>query len=310
MRQPTQVASAIRSAVGAAVRGKAEVVDLSVATMLAGGHLLIDDLPGTGKTLLARSLATAIGGRFGRVQCTPDLLPSDITGTSVYRPDEGDWQFRAGPVFANVVLVDEINRASPRTQSALLEPLEEGRVTVDGTTWRLPQPFMCLATQNPFGQVGTFPLPESQLDRFAAVVSLGLPDRSSEREILTGRGGVAVLDDLHAVTGPDEVLDAQRAVARLHVADPIVEYVLDLVGATRSDPRLSHGVSPRVSTGVLALSRGVAVVAGRDHVIPEDVQSVFVSACRHRVLVGGRVDTGAAAAVLSELLRSVAVPRP
>lgn len=310
MRPAPEVASALRAAVATTLRGKPEVIDVSVATLLAGGHLLVEDLPGTGKTLLARSLATAIGGRFGRVQCTPDLLPSDITGTSVHRPDHGDWQFRPGPVFANVVLVDEVNRASPRTQAALLEPMEEHNVTVDGTTWSMPEPFLLIATQNPFGQIGTFPLPESQLDRFATVLSLGLPDRAAEREIVTGLGGVGRLGDLRAVTTPEEMVSVQQAVAGLYVAEPIVDYVLDLVEATRTDARLDHGVSPRVSTGLLALARAAAVVAGRDHVVPEDVQSVFVAACRHRVAVDGRVDTSAGGVLLAEMLSRVPVPRP
>ena len=310
MRTPADVAAALRAAVSTTVRGKAEAVDLAVATLLAGGHLLVEDLPGTGKTLLARSLAAAIGGRFGRVQCTPDLLPTDITGTSVHQPSTGEWQFRPGPLFANVVLVDEVNRASPRTQAALLQPMEEHHVTVDGTTWALPEPFLVIATQNPFGQIGTFPLPESQLDRFAMVLSMGLPDRDAEREIVTGRGGVGVLDTVAAVTLPDEFVAVQHAVAHTYVADAIVEYLLDMVAATRVDGRLSHGVSPRVSSGLIALARGHAAVEGRDHVIPEDVQATFVGACRHRVLVAGRVDTVAAGAVLSDVLARVPVPRP
>ncbi len=209
-RAPQDVAAALRAAVASTLRGKPVVVDLALATLLGGGHLLVEDLPGTGKTLLAKSIAGAIGGRFGRVQCTPDLLPTDITGTSVFRPDSGEWTFRPGPVFANVVLVDEVNRASPRTQSALLEPMEERQVTVDGTTWTLPDPFFCIATQNPFGQVGTFPLPESQLDRFALAISLGLPDRDAEREIITGIGGVDVLASLHPVSTPDEISSCDR----------------------------------------------------------------------------------------------------
>lgn len=310
MRAPTEVAAALRGAVATTVRGKPQAVDLAVATLLAGGHLLVEDLPGTGKTLLARSLAAAIGGRFGRVQCTPDLLPTDITGTSVHRPDTGEWQFRPGPLFANVVLVDEVNRASPRTQAALLQPMEEHHVTVDGTTWNLPEPFLVIATQNPFGQVGTFPLPESQLDRFALVLSMGLPDREAEREIVTGEGGVGVLDQVRPVTSPEELVGVQRATAQLYAAAPIVDYLLDLVEATRMDPRLSHGVSPRVSTGMMGLARAHAVVDGRDHVTPEDVQAIFVGACRHRVLVGGRVDSSSAGAVLTELLSRVPVPRP
>jgi len=310
MRPPTDVAAALRAAVATTVRGKGEAVDLAVATLLARGHLLVEDVPGTGKTLLARSLAAAIGGRFGRVQCTPDLLPSDITGTSVHQPSTGEWQFRPGPLFANVVLVDEINRASPRTQAALLQPMEEHHVSVDGSTWTLPEPFLVIATQNPFGQIGTFPLPESQLDRFAFVLSLGLPDRDAERQIVTGHGGVGALGQVQPVTSPEELVAVQASVAQMYAADGIVEYLLDLVEATRTDPRLSHGVSPRVSAGLIALARGRAVVDGREHVIPEDVQSVFIGACRHRVLVAGRVDTTGAGAILADVLSLVPVPRP
>lgn len=309
-RSPQEIASALRDAVSATMRGKPRVVDLALATLLSGGHLLVEDLPGTGKTLLAKSLSAVIGGRFGRVQCTPDLLPTDITGTSVFRPDTGEWQFRPGPIFANVVLVDEINRASPRTQAALLEPMEERQVTVDGATWSLPEPFFCVATQNPFGQAGTFALPESQLDRFALILSVGLPDRTAEREIITGAGGVDVLPSLQAVTSPEEVVAAVADTARTHCADKVVEYVLDLTEATRLDHRLSQGASPRASTALLHLARGHAVVQGRDYVTPDDVQGVFVSAYSHRVAVAGRVDTAAAGEVLTWMLGQVPVPAP
>lgn len=309
-RPPQEVAAALRDAVGNTVRGKAAVVDLALATLLAGGHLLVEDLPGTGKTLLAKTIAAAVGGQFGRVQCTPDLLPTDVTGTSVFRPDTGEWQFRAGPVFHHVVLVDEVNRASPRTQAALLEPMEERQVTVDGRTWALPTPFFCIATQNPFGQVGTFPLPESQLDRFTMAISVGLPDRSAEREIVTGAGGIDVLPSVQPVTSPEELAAVIAATASLHCDDKVVEYVLDLAAATRSDARLSQGVSPRASTSLLHLARANAVVVGRDYVTPDDVQAVFGGAFGHRVLLGGRVDTAASREVLAWMLTQVPVPRP
>ena len=231
-----RLAQDLCASIGSVVRGKDDVVRLSVVALLAGGHLLLEDLPGTGKTLLAKSLAAALGGRFGRVQCTPDLLPTDITGTSVYSPADGSWTFRPGPLFANVVLVDEINRASPRTQAALLEPMEEHQVSADGTTYGLPAPFFCIATQNPFGQVGTFPLPESQLDRFVLVLSVGLPDRDAEREILTGQGGTEMFPGLSAVAAPADVAAAIDAVRHVHAAPALVEYVLDLVAATRNHP--------------------------------------------------------------------------
>jgi MoxR-like ATPase len=293
-----------------AVRGKDEVVRLAIVALLAGGHVLVEDQPGTGKTLIAKSLAGSIGGTFGRVQCTPDLLPGDLTGTTIYRPSDGSWLFRPGPLFANVVVVDEINRTSPRTQAALLEPMEEHQVSVDGATYRLPVPFFCIATQNPFGQIGTFPLPESQLDRFSLVISVGLPDRDAEREILTGRGGSDVVADLTPVTTPAGLAAAIAAVRRVHVAPSLVEYVLDLAAATREHPDVTVGVSPRASVGLLHAAQACAVTAGRDHVRPEDVQAVLVPSFAHRISVGGGVDTAAGRQVLLEIGRRVAVPRP
>ncbi len=304
------LAGALVVATSSAVRGKDEVVRLAVVALLAGGHLLVEDLPGTGKTLLAKSLAKAIGGRFGRVQCTPDLLPSDITGTSVYRPVDGSWEFRPGPLFGNVVLVDEVNRASPRTQAALLEPMEERQVSIDGTTHPLPAPFFCIATQNPFGQVGTFPLPESQLDRFALVLSMGLPDRNAEREILTGHGGTDVLAALRAVTTPMEVAAAIAAVRQVFVAPSLVEYVLDLAAATRAHPELTLGASPRATTSLLDSARGHAVVCGRTHLTPDDIQATAGAAFAHRVSVGGSVDTERARRIVAEVVAQTPVPRP
>jgi MoxR-like ATPase len=296
--------------VSSTVRGKDDVVRLAIVALLAGGHLLVEDLPGTGKTLLAKSLATALGGRFGRIQCTPDLLPSDLTGTSIYSPRDGSWEFRPGPVFANVLLVDEVNRASPRTQAALLEPMEERQVTVDGTTHDLPDPFFCVATQNPHGQVGTFPLPESQLDRFALVVSMGLPDRAAEREILKGQGGNEVFSDLRAVTHPAAVAAAIAAVHSVYCAELLVEYGLDRADATRRHPELVSGASPRATVGLVQAARAHAVVAGRHHVTPEDVQAVVVPAFAHRVSVGGSADAAASARIVGDIARRTAVPRP
>ncbi|MEZ5140102.1 MAG: MoxR family ATPase [Acidimicrobiales bacterium] len=304
------LATAVHRSVVEAVRGKDEVVRLAVVALLAGGHLLVEDLPGTGKTLLAKSLAAALGGRFGRVQCTPDLLPSDITGTSVFSPVDASWTFRPGPLFANVVLVDEVNRASPRTQAALLEPMEEHQVTVDGGTHALPRPFFCVATQNPHGQVGTFPLPESQLDRFALVVSMGLPGRDAEREILTGRGGTDAFAALRAVTTPDAVAGAIDAVHHVFCAPALVDYVLDLVDATRTSPQLSVGASPRAAVGLLQAARAHAVVSGRAHVTPDDVQAVAVAALAHRVGVGGVASTVTAAPILRSIVAATPVPRP
>lgn len=305
-----RLAGSIFEAVATAVRGKDEVVRLAVVTLLSGGHLLLEDLPGTGKTLLAKSLAAAVGGDFGRVQCTPDLLPSDITGTSVYSPSDGSWEFRPGPLFANVVLIDEVNRASPRTQAALLEPMEEHQVSVDSITHDLPRPFFCIATQNPFGQAGTFPLPESQLDRFAMVLSMGLPGRAAEREILTGHGGTDAFEAISAVTTPAEVVRAVEAARHVHAAPPAVEYVLDLAEATRNHPDLVVGVSPRATVGLMAAARSHALVGGRTHITPDDIQAVAVAALAHRVSVGGSVDVGTARQVVADVLAGVPVPRP
>ena len=309
-RSPTELADALVKAVSTPVRGKHESVHIALAGVLGGGHLLIEDLPGTGKTLLAKSIAAAMGGDFGRVQCTPDLLPTDITGTSVFHPNDGSWEFRPGPLFANVVLIDEINRASPRTQAALLEPMEEHQTTVDGTTWPLPRPFVCVATQNPHGQIGTFPLPESQLDRFAVVLTMGIPDRDSEREIITGQGGVDVLGSVEAVTTPDEVGSAIAAIRRLYCAPAVIEYLLDLTEATRSSTELTVGASPRASTSLLNVARAHAVLSGREYLTPVDVQAMFVPAYAHRVAVDARVDTFAARTILERLLSRCPVPRP
>lgn len=303
-------AHAVGAAVASTVRGKDDVVRLALVALLAGGHLLVEDLPGTGKTLLAKAMATAIGGTFGRVQCTPDLLPTDITGTSVYSPVDSTWEFRPGPLFANVVLVDEVNRASPRTQAALLEPMEEHQVTVDGRTHPLPAPFFCIATQNPHGQIGTFPLPESQLDRFSLVLSMGLPGRAAEREILTGQGGLDAYAAMRPATDPVELGRAMAAVHRIWCAPALVDYLLDVVDRTRSHPQIEVGASPRASVGLLQAARAHAVVSGRTHVLPDDVQAVAPAALAHRISLGGTVDARAGREVVAGILQQVPVPRP
>lgn len=307
---PRVVAAALFDSVSSAVRGKPDAVRLALVALLAGGHLLVEDVPGTGKTLLARALAASIGGRFRRVQCTPDLLPSDIVGTSVFRPSTGEWEFRPGPVFAHVLLVDELNRASPRTQAALLEPMEEHQVTADGVTHPLPHPFFCIATQNPLGQAGTFPLPESQLDRFALVLTLGPPARDAEREILTGRGGVDALGAIQPVTTAEQVGAAQRAVRSVHCAGSVVDYVLDVAAATREHPDILLGASPRAALGLLHAAQAHATVAGRDFVSPDDVKAVAGPALAHRIVLGGGIDVAAALPLLRGVLERVAVPRP
>lgn len=304
-----RLAPQLHAGVARVVRGKNDVISLSLAAVLSGGHVLIEDVPGTGKTLLAKSLARVMGGTFGRVQCTPDLLPADITGTSVFRPDNNNWEFRPGPIFANVVLVDEINRASPRTQAALLEPMEERHVTVDGSTWSLPEQFTVIATQNPLSQIGTFPLPESQLDRFSIVVSVGLPDRDSEREIIAGQVGVDQLDRVQAVTTPEELQSARAGVATVHVSDEIYQYVLSLAHATRQPTNFTAGVSPRASRSLVRLAQGFAVTEGRDFVTPDDIQATVIAAFAHRVLVAGRANPLEARERLAWLLTQVVPPR-
>lgn len=292
------------------VVGQRRLRETLLIGLLTSGHVLLESVPGLAKTTAAHALATAIGGSFKRIQCTPDLLPSDITGTSVYSPSDGSWEFRPGPLFANVVLIDEVNRASPRTQAALLEPMEEHQVSVDSITHDLPRPFFCIATQNPFGQAGTFPLPESQLDRFAMVLSMGLPGRAAEREILTGHGGTDAFEAISAVTTPAEVVRAVEAARHVHAAPPAVEYVLDLAEATRNHPDLVVGVSPRATVGLMAAARSHALVGGRTHITPDDIQAVAVAALAHRVSVGGSVDVGTARQVVADVLAGVPVPRP
>ncbi len=283
--------AALRERVERQVRGKREVVELALVCVLAGGHLLIEDVPGVGKTTLANALARAIGGVFRRVQFTSDMLPADILGCNVLSPG-GGISFRPGPIFANVVLADEINRTTPRTQSALLEAMNEGQVSVDGQTIALPDPFLVIATQNPHEYHGTYPLPDSQLDRFLIRTAMGYPDRESEREVL--RGAARMGAELAAAVDADQLRALRVRVASVRVHDDLENHILDLASLSRRAPILSRGVSTR---GVEALQRGcraLAVVRGRDFVIPEDIRALAVPVLAHRVLV--RADTGPAAA--------------
>jgi MoxR-like ATPase len=294
------------------IQGKRDQIQLALVCMFAEGHLLIEDVPGVGKTSLAKALARSIGGTSHRIQFTPDLLPSDVLGVSVWNRANEQFEFRPGGVFAHVVLADEINRASPKTQSALLEAMEERQVTVDARTWGLPRPFLVVATQNPVELEGTYPLPEAQLDRFLMRLPMGYPDRDAELTILETHGlGQVEPEDLEPVASAATVAAAADAIAAVHVAPALRAYVVDLVDATRRHPELALGVSPR---GALALQRGaraLAAGAGRDYVIPDDIKSLAPAVLTHRMLVAPEAELRGLTAddVLDQVLESVAVPR-
>jgi MoxR-like ATPase len=263
--------------------GKRPQIEDCVACLLAGGHLLIEDVPGVGKTTLAHALAVSLGLRFSRVQFTADLMASDLIGVSVYERSREAFVFHAGPVFAQVLLADEINRAGPKTQSALLEAMEEQQVSVEGETRPLPRPFFVIATQNPTDQLGTYPLPESQLDRFLMCIKLGYPDRSSERALLAGQDRREAIQDLRAVMTPDELVAAQKAVLAVHASDALLDYLQALIAATRSGAWFVEGLSPRAGIAVLRAAKARALLDEHDYVAPDDVQAVLAQTAAHRL---------------------------
>ncbi len=278
------VARQVSAAVQSVISGKPDAVRLALTVLLAEGHILIEDVPGVGKTMLAKSLARSIDCSVRRVQFTPDLLPSDITGVSAFNQEIREFEFKPGPIFANVVLGDEINRASPKTQSALLESMEERQVTVDGTTYPLAPPFMVIATQNPVEMEGTYPLPEAQRDRFMIRLSIGYPDRESELSMLDSHGSSEPLDDLKPVAEAGDIRALVAAVREVHVSGAIRQYIIDLMTATRSSAELRLGASPRAALHLMRSSRAYAALDGRDFVIPDDVQALAVPVLAHRLL--------------------------
>ncbi|HYF11529.1 MAG TPA: MoxR family ATPase [Actinomycetota bacterium] len=300
----------IRRAVESVIEGKREVVRLCITVMLAEGHLLIEDVPGVGKTMLAKAIARSIDCSFRRIQFTPDLLPTDISGVNVFNQERGDFEFRPGAIFANIVLGDEINRASPKTQSALLEAMEEGQVTIDTETHELGAPFMVIATQNPIEHEGTYPLPEAQLDRFMMRIGLGYPSAEVEAEILATHGIHSTLGDISPVADAIGVRAMIEEAREVHVSPSVRRYIVDLVEATRRHPDIYLGASPRASIMLLRSARAIAASEERDYVIPDDVKALVPPVLAHRVIVtadavmGGRTSQ----AVLDELVADVAVP--
>lgn len=306
-----ETSAAVESAiarVSEVVVGKEHVIRLAMACLLARGHLLIEDLPGVGKTTLSQALGAALGLEAGRVQFTSDLLPADVLGVSVFDRNSGEFQFHKGPIFTQLLLADEVNRATPKTQSALLEAMEERQVTIEGTTRALPQPFFVIATQNPARQVGTFPLPESQLDRFLIRVEIGYPDAQSERDLLKGADRRQVLASLEPAMTPKMLLDAQVAVPSVHVSDALVDYLQGLLAYTRESSDFETGLSPRAGIALIRAAQSWALMHARGHVLPEDLQRVFAAVVGHRLAGSGDAQGAGPQDLANHLLHAVPIP--
>jgi MoxR-like ATPase len=297
-----------QKALASIILGKDEQITLALSCLLARGHLLIEDLPGLGKTMLAQSLAKTLGLGFRRIQFTSDLLPADIIGVSVFRQNNGEFEFQPGPIFSQLILADEVNRATPKAQSALLEAMEEYQVSVDGDTRPLPEPFFVVATQNPGDQIGTFPLPESQLDRFLMRIAMGYPDEASERKLIAGGDRRLMLDDIAAVAAPETLIELQKSVRKQNVSDPLIDYVQALVRHTRESAEIEVGLSPRGAQALVAAARARSFIENHSGVYPDDIQAVFESVAGHRLKPAGSTRFRSPSELCQHVLDSVAIP--
>lgn len=297
-----------RTTIGGIILGKDAQIALALSCLLARGHLLIEDLPGLGKTMLAQALAHVLGLSYRRIQFTSDLLPADIVGVSVFQQSTGEFKFQPGPIFAQLILADEVNRATPKAQSALLEAMEENQVSVDGNTRPLPDPFFVVATQNPSDQIGTFPLPESQLDRFLMRLELGYPNAENERELIIGEDRRSMLEKVEPAVTPETLTTLQKAAATVHMSDPLVDYIQELVRQTRESPDIDIGLSPRGALALAAAAKAHAFVEHHSGVFPDDIQAVFAAVAGHRLKPAGNTSFRSAAELCQHVLDTVAIP--
>ncbi|WP_405016998.1 AAA family ATPase [Kitasatospora sp. NBC_00070] len=306
------VAERVRASVESVIEGKPEAVRIALTVLLAEGHLLLEDVPGVGKTMLAKALAKSVDCTVRRIQFTPDLLPSDVTGTNVFDQNRRDFEFRPGAIFAQIVVGDEINRASPKTQSALLESMEERQVTIDGTSYELPSPFMVIATQNPVEMEGTYPLPEAQRDRFMARISIGYPSAEAELAMLDIHGGANPLDDITPVAHAHDILKLVEVVRTVHVADTVRRYAVELVGATRHHQELRLGASPRATLHLVRAARAAAALDGREYVLPDDIQALAVPVLAHRLIATAETQLSRRSTeqIVTDLVARLPIPRP